>query len=92
MCLLAAYRGSNCTLTHAIGWPQFALLAPLALANELLLPAIVKRGRSRHGIAAYAALYKNPTFTCFTFSRVRVRDWTFVIADCNRWNCSKLTR
>ena len=25
------------------GWPQFALLAPLALANQLPLPAIVQR-------------------------------------------------
>jgi len=41
VCLLAACRGSNCTLTRAIGWPQFALLAPLALANQLPLPVIV---------------------------------------------------
>jgi len=25
VCLLAAQRGSNCTLTRAIGWPQLAL-------------------------------------------------------------------
>jgi len=31
-------------LTRAIGWPQFALLAPLALAKQLQLPAIVNRG------------------------------------------------
>jgi len=48
LCLLAACRGSNCTLTRAIGWPQFALLAPLALANQLPLAAIVKRGWSQH--------------------------------------------
>ena len=25
VCLLAAYSGSNCTLTCAVGWPQFVL-------------------------------------------------------------------
>ena len=55
VCLLAACRGSNCTLTRAIGWPQFAL------QHHRLLSINCYFLRLKRAIAATVALYKNPT-------------------------------
>jgi len=43
VCLLAACRRSNCTLTRAMNG-RICAAAPLALAKQLPLPTIVQRG------------------------------------------------
>jgi len=45
VCLLAAAVGSNCWLARAMGG-LISAAAPLALADQLPLPVIVKRGWS----------------------------------------------
>ena len=65
MCLLAACRGFNCTLTRAIGWPQFALqhhwLLPI---NCHFLRLYCAAGR---GIAAASSAIEESDLYLLTF-------------------------
>jgi len=56
----SCYRGSNCSLARAMDG-RISAAAPLALADQLPLPMIVKRGWS--GFVPVRRANKNPGFS-----------------------------